>query len=403
MSDIERQRRMRERAREQRKRELQTTRDDALGVSPLGDNKVVSENTKEALKTAGHWAGVIGKRAAELTHKGVAAAAEKAKEAKAQLDAKRLKTEEERLKATKAKSSTLTVQPAKVDVVPNFLMTDTAGSLVADRMAQDHVRVNGDYMEDKASFEEMAAEDLVEALSVHEPAAIAGEADAVEVGEAVLVAAHTEPQLVVEAPGLAQELNALSDLPGEALVEPQVTDDVSIGQSELALGAVEEPSNSPDGTPPEIPQASLQSKPRFRWPWVVGGVVAVALVAVAIYFLQEKNDQPPPSAPAPVAPVATPVVPEQLPEVVEAPVIAPSPALLSEQARPEPTIEKPEPVVGPVVADSARKEAQPKPSTQRAPATMPKKVRAPVSEPKSDWQQKANADLDAWAKKSGIK
>ena len=181
MSDIEKQRRMRDRAREQRKRELQTTRDDTLGVSPLGDNKVVSDNTKEALKTAGHWAGVIGKRAAELTHKGVAAAAEKAKEAKAQLDAKRSKTAEERLKATEAKSSTLTVQPAKVDVVPNFLKTDTAGSLVADGMAQDHVRVNGDDMEDKASFEEMAAEDLVEALSVHEPAAIAGEADAVEV------------------------------------------------------------------------------------------------------------------------------------------------------------------------------------------------------------------------------
>ncbi len=402
MSDIEKQRRMRERAREQRKRELQTTCDDALDVSPLGDNKVVSDNTKEALKTAGHWAGVIGKRAAELTQKGVAATAEKAKEAKAQLDAKRAKAAEERVKATEAKSSPPAVQSAKVDVVPNFLKTDTAGSLVADGMAQDHVRVNGDDMEEKASFEEMAAEDLVEALSVHEPAAIAGEADAVEVGEAVLVAAQTEPQPVVEAPGLAQELNALSDLPAEALVEPQVTDDVSIGQSELALGAVEEPSNSPDGTLPEIPQASLQSKPRSRLPWVVGGVVAVALVAGAIYILQEKNDQSSPIAPAPMAPVATPVVPEQLPEVVEAPVIAPSPALLSEQAGPEPTIEKPEPVVGPMVADSARKAAQPKPSTQRAPATMPKKVRAPVSEPMSDWQQKANADLDAWAKKSGI-
>ncbi|AYZ70662.1 hypothetical protein [Stenotrophomonas maltophilia] len=402
MSDIEKQRRMRERAREQRKRELQTTRDDALGVSPLGDNKVVSDNTKEALKTAGHWAGVIGRRAAELTQKGVAAAAEKAKEAKAQLDAKRAKAAEERVKATEAKSSPPAVQSAKVDAVPDFLKTDTAGSLVADGMAQDHVRVNGDDMEDKASFEEMAAEDLVEALSVHEPAAIAGEADAVEVGEAVLVAAQTEPQPVVEAPGLAQELNALSDLPAEALVEPQVTDDVSIGQSELALGAVEEPSNSPDGTPPEMPQASLQSKPRSRLPWVVGGVVAVALVAGAIYILQEKNDQSSPIAPAPMAPVATPVVPEQLPEVVEAPVIAPSPALLSEQAGPEPTIEKPEPVVGPMVADPARKAAQPKPSTQRAPATMPRKVRAPVSEPMSDWQQKANADLDAWAKKSGI-
>ncbi len=374
MSDIEKQRRMRERAREQRKRELQTTCDDALDVSPLGDNKVVSDNTKEALKTAGHWAGVIGKRAAELTQKGVAATAEKAKEAKAQLDAKRAKAAEERVKATEAKSSPPAVQSAKVDVVPNFLKTDTAGSLVADGMAQDHVRVNGDDMEEKASFEEMAAEDLVEALSVHEPAAIAGEADAVEVGEAVLVAAQTEPQPVVEAPGLAQELNALSDLPAEALVEPQVTDDVSIGQSELALGAVEEPSNSPDGTLPEIPQASLQSKPRSRLPWVVGGVVAVALVAGATYVLQGKNDQSPPSAPAPVAHVATPVVPEQVPEVLEAPVVAPAPIA-----------------------------TQSMPSRKRASAPLPKKAHAPAAAQKNDWQQKASNDLDAWAEKSGIK
>jgi len=27
---------------------------------------------------------------------------------------------------------------------------------------------------------------------------------------------------------------------------------------------------------------------------------------------------------------------------------------------------------------------------------------APAAEPRNDWQQKANADLDAWAKKSGI-
>lgn len=401
MSDIEKQRRMRERAREQRKRELQTTREDTLGVSPLGDNKVVPDNTKEALKTAGHWAGVIGKRAAELTRKGVAAAAEKAKEAKAQLDAKRAKAPEERVKATEAKSSLPAVQSAKVGVATNFLKINAAGSLVADGMAQDLVHIDGDRKQVKAPFAEMAVEDLMGALSVHE-SAIAFEEDAAEVGEQLLISALTERRPVVEAPGLAQELNALSDLPAEDLVEPQVTDEVSIGQSELALGAVEEPSNSPDGTLPETPQASLQSKRRSRWPWVVGGVLAVALVAGAIYILQEKNDQSSPIAPAPMAPVATPVVPEQLPEVVEAPLIAPSPALLSEQAGPEPTIEKPEPVVGPVVADSARKEVQPKPSTQRAPATMPKKVRAPVSEPKSDWQQKANADLDAWAKKSGI-
>jgi len=446
MSDIEKQRRMRDRAREQRKRELQTTRDDTLGVSPLGDNKVVSDNTKEALKTAGHWAGVIGKRAAELTHKGVAAAAEKAKEAKAQLDAKRSKTAEERLKATEAKSSTLTVQPAKVDVVPNFLKTDTAGSLVADGMAQDLTSVDGEGREGKAPFAEMAVEDLVEALSVQVPAAIAGEGDAPmanpsqqDVTESLSVQSESDsPSFEGVSSEVIEEVLAQIAEAGihdeRGFLSPEPTGDTA---REIARSVLEEagyaktsgarvsdladdskfasPLEDPLGEPVPPPDDAYSEEvtqpcigtddttPRRKaWPWVLGGVVAVALVAGAIYILQEKNDQSLPIAPAPMAPVATPVVPEQLPEVVEAPVIAPSPALLSEEAGPEPTIERPEPVVGPVVADSARKQAQPKPSTQRAPATMPKKVRSPVSEPKSDWQQKANADLDAWAKKSGI-
>ena len=81
------------------------------------------------------------------------------------------------------------------------------------------------------------------------------------------------------------------------------------------------------------------------------------MVAGALHFLQEKNDQSPPSASAPVAHVATPVVPEQVSEVVEAPVVAPAPAVLPEQARPVPTIAKPEPVAAPAVTASAPKEA----------------------------------------------
>lgn len=436
MSDIEKQRRMRERAREQRKRELQTTRDDTLGVSPLGDNKVVSDNTKEALKTAGHWAGVIGKRAAELTQKGVVAAAEKAKEAKAQLDAKREKAAEERVQAAEAKSSTPRVQPVEV----------------------------------KATFAEIGAEDMVDALSVHEPAAIAGEGEAPvvhlsqqDVADALSVQSESDSLLFKAAETLANRggawspsalLNVVNELDvGDARVTkaswggavntdglpPQeaqeliqsVRDDFidekrrvrervreaydvnGADEASTAPNVFTEPvetssaegegfSQPPEAAPVEQLITPSQPSPRSRWPWLVGGVVAVALVAGVIYFQQEKNDQPAPSAPAPVAPVAVPVVPEQVPEVVEAPVVAPAPAGLPALARPEPTIEKPEPVVAPVVTDSARKEAQPKPSPQRAPATMPKKVRAPVSEPKSDWQQKANADLDAWAKKSGI-
>lgn len=376
----------------------------AKTTAPSVEEKLVSDNTKETLRAAGHWAGVIGKRAAELTQKGAAVAAEKARDVKATVDARLAKAAEERVEATEeGRSSTPTVQAAEIEVVTKFLKSEGAGSLVTDGMAQDLEHVDGEVCEDKAPTDEMSSEDVAEALSVQEPAAIPGEAGAVDVGEAVLVEAQTEQLQVVEVTGLAPEVGAVSDQPSDGVEEPQVTDDVSIGQSELALGAVEEPSHSPDATAPEGPQVSLQSRLRSRWPWVAGGVVAVALVAGALYALQEKDDQPPPSASAPVAPVATPVVHEQVPEVVEAPVVAPSPAVPPEQAMPEPPIEKPEPVAAPAVTASAQKEAQPKPSPNRASSPLPKKAPAPAAEQKNDWQQKASDDLDAWAEKSGIK
>lgn len=390
--------------RKRKRDELLKRANAAQTTTPSVEEKLVSDNTKETLKAAGHWAGVIGKRAAELTQKGAAVAAEKARDVKATVDARLAKAAEERVEATKEDwSSTPTVQQAEVEVATKFLNSEGPGYLVADGMAQDLVLVDGEVWEGKAPSAEMAAEDVVEALPVHEPAAIAGEAVAVEVGEATLVAAPIEQQPVVEAPDLAPEVGALSDLPADAVEEPQVTNDVSIGQSELALGAVEEPSHSPDATAPEGPQVSLQSRLRSRWPWVVGGVVAVVLVAGAHYFLQEKNEQPPPSASAPVAPVAAPVVPELVPEVVEAPVVAPAPAVLPEQARPEPTVEKLEPVSAPVVKAPTPIATQSMPSPKRVSAPLPKKAPAPSAEQKNDWQQKASDDLDAWAEKSGIK
>ncbi|HDS1522618.1 hypothetical protein D7Y40_02480 [Stenotrophomonas maltophilia] len=398
--------------RKRKRDELLKRANAAQTTAPSVEEKLVSDNTKETLKAAGHWAGVIGKRAAELTQKGAAVAAEKARDVKATVDARLAKAAEERVEATKEDwSSTPTVQQAEVEVAtkflnsegPGYLVADGMGYLVADGMAQDLVLVDGEVWEGKAPSAEMAAEDVVEALPVHEPAAIAGEAVAFEVGEATLVAAPIEQQPVVEAPDLAPEVGALSDLPADAVEEPQVTNDVSIGQSGLAPGAVEELGCSPDATAPEGPQTSLQSRFRTCWPWVLGGVVAVALVAGALHFLQEKNEQPPPSASAPVAPVAAPVVPEQVPEVVEAPVVAPAPVVLPEQGRPEPPIEKPEPVAAPVVEAPTPIATQSMASPKRASPPLPKKAPAPVAEQKNDWQQKASDDLDVWAEKSGIK
>ena len=273
---------------------------------------------------------------------------------------------------------------------------------MVDGMAQDLVLVDGEVGEGKAPFAEMAAEDLVDALSAREPAAIAVEAEAVGVSETNLEPGVTEQRPVVEAARFAPEADAPSYQPADAVKEPQVTDDVSTGQGKLAATAAEELGPSPDAQAREAAQASLHSTPRSRWPRVLAGVVAVALVVGAIYFLLGKSDQVPPSTPQPVAPVATPAAPEQLPEVVEAPVVVPAPAVLPERAEPEPAIEKPDPVATPDVKASAPIATQPKPSPKRATAPLPRKAPAPAAEPRNDWQQKANADLDAWAKKSGI-
>lgn len=390
--------------RKRKRDELLKRANAAQTTAPSVEEKLVSDNTKETLKAAGHWAGVIGKRAAELTQKGAAAAAEKAREVKATVDARLAKAAEERIHAAEEDGlSTPTVQQAEVEVATKFLKSERADSLVTDGMAHDLVLVDGEVCEGNAPTDEMASEDVVEALSVQEPAAIPGEAGAVDVGEAVLVEAQTEQLQVVAVPGLATDVTALPCQPEDGVEEPLVTDDVSIGQSVLAPGAVDDPGGSPDAMAPDGPQTSLQSSLRTRWPWVVGGVVAVVLVAGALFFRHEKNEQPQPSASAPVAPVAAPVVPEQVPEVVEAPVVTPTPAVPPEQARPEPPIEKPEPVAAPAVTASAQKEAQPKPSPNHASSPLQKKAPAPAAEQKNDWQQKASDDLDAWAEKSGIK
>lgn len=357
-------------------------------ASPTQEERLVSDGMKENLKAASHWAGVISRRTAELTQKGVAAAAEKAKEVKATVDAKRARSAEEEVQATEAKSGH-TVQPTEADLATKSLEGEDPGSIVVDGMAQDLVRVDGEVGEGRAPFAVMATEDLVDALSVHEPAAIAGEAGAVEVREVIFVAARTEHQPV-------------ADQPADAVKELQATDGVSTEQGELATTVEEELGPSPDAKAPEAAQASLHSTPRSRWPWVLASVVAVALVAGAIFFFLGKNDQAPTSTLAPASPVATPAVPEQAPVVVEAPLIAPAPAVLSEQARPEATIEKPAPVTAPPVTTTAPIASQRKPSPKRVIAPLPRKANAPAAEPRNDWQQKANADLDAWAKKSGI-
>ena len=390
-------------------------------ASPTQEERLVSDGVKENLKAAGHWAGVISKRTAELTQKGVVAAAEKAKQAKAQLDAKRTREAQEHSAVEeKPQDAPLTVEqemlvrqltsdaaaPVLVGAGDKGMFTvwelvdefgepgaqvadglDGANNFVLDPgavtsltksqlgseqflfgetgagMTSNDLLASGGVVSDGMDGLRGAAKEALDANStIHVPAALAGEGAA-----------------------------PLADLSQQDVVDT------------LSVSAVPEGSSQPPhAASVEQPVTPIQPSPRSRLPWVLAGVVAVALVAGAIYFLLGKNNQVPPITPAPASPVATPAAPEQLPEVVEVPVVAPAPAVLSEQAKPEATIERPAPVAAPPVTTTAPIASQPMPSPKRATAPLPKKAPAPAAEPRHDWQQEANADLDAWAKKSGI-
>lgn len=342
----------------QRKREELLKRANATPTaSPTQEERLVSDGVKENLKAAGHWAGVISKRTAELTQKGVVAAAEKAKQAKAQLDAKRTReAQEHRVVEEKPQDAPLTVEQ---EMLVRQLTSDAAAPVLVG----------------------------------------AGDKGMCTVWELVDEFGEPGAQVADGLGGPSVDAKALSNEDTAALVNLSQQDAVEV----LSVSAVPEGSNRlPEAASPEQPVTPIQPSPRSRLPWVLAGVVAVVLAAGAIYFLLGKNNQVPPSTPPPLMPVATPAVPEQLPKVVEDPVVPPVPAVLPEQAEPEPAIEKPEPVDAPPVTTTALIASQPKPSPKRATAPLPRTAPAPAAEPRNDWQQKANADLDAWAKKSGI-
>lgn len=356
-----------ERIRKRKRDELLKRANAAQPTTPTDGEQLVSENTKEALKAAGHWAGVIGKRAAELTQKGALVAAEKAKEVKAAVEARTAKNAEGRHKE------------------------------------EDDVDVNARSVLSSA-LDEAQASQIHQSMIVPHPAKSPGLLIPDGTGVAVIpVIRRPSPGNVVlegmEAGDVVAELTHVQP-GGQTEMEPS---DSRGSPAPEQKGNEPDANNSKPRDTSDTHAASAKNEPRSRWPWIVGGVVAVALVAGAIIFLQGKDDQPPPSAPAPVAPVAAPVVPEQVPEVMEARVVAPAPAVLPEEARTEPTVEKPQPVAAPVVTAPAPIETRSMPSRKHASAPLPKKAPAPAAAQENDWQQKASNDLDAWAEKSGIK
>ncbi|BBQ11059.1 hypothetical protein [Stenotrophomonas maltophilia] len=390
-------------------------------ASPTQEERLVSDGVKENLKAAGHWAGVISKRTAELTQKGVVAAAEKAKQAKAQLDAKRTREAQEHSAVEeKPQDAPLTVEQ---EMLVRQLTSDAAAPVLVgagdkgmctvwelvDEFGEPGAQVADGLGGANNLVPDPGAVTSLTKLELGSEQFLFGETGAGMTSNDLLASGGVVSDGMDGLRGAAKEAldaNSTIHVPA-ALAGEGAAPLADLSQQDvvdtLSVSAVPEGSSQPPhAASVEQPVTPIQPSPRSRLPWVLAGVVAVALVAGAIYFLLGKNNQVPPSTPAPASPVATPAAPEQLPEVVEVPVVAPAPAVLSEQAKPEATIERPAPVAAPPVTTTAPIAPQPMPSPKRATAPLPKKAPAPAAEPRHDWQQEANADLDAWAKKSGI-
>lgn len=413
MSDIDR--RMRERAREQRKRELPKTHGDTQSGSPLGDDQLLSDNTKETLRAAGQWAGAIGKRAAELTQKGVVIAAEKARDVKATVDAKRAKDAEARSHVGAAVSlDTATVQSS---IVEEAARSDCNEQELDQSIEESSVPV----VEDGSGAQSTVDQLLFVADGVRQGnAPYLGVAPEDVVEAQTDAAAETTEGAPLAQPSEVKELlpekegGAIPDDQSELAEAPAVTNGVSMGsqdsersvsqkpESKAQTSAVPEAKARMSGGSMTTTAAPTKHESRTRIPWMVGGVVAVALAAGAFYYMRGKDEQPQPSAPAPVAPKVSSSEPEPMAEVVDAPVVLPARQAAPVPAILVPEVDTPVPATQSKVGATALKQARATPSPSRATAPKPRKAPASTPDQKSDWQQKANADLDAWAKKAGI-
>lgn len=383
MSDTEQ--RMRERARQRLRESIKAQQETPAG-SPLGDDQVVSDAAKARLKQAGGIAEMAAKWTADKVVAATGTAWEKAKEAKAHLDAKREKDSEEqpaieatsRVIDTSVESPVERVEEAVTD--PDLSLEPSVdaspGVLVAEEVLTDPAElkqaeeINVPSQEDGvAPTDDQAQLEVAGSLSGSPPEKV----------ESEQTVALVEVVPVVGAAPVAQEADAPRFVTPARAMNDAVEECVTVA-------------------------SPAQSATTFQWrrPWIVGSVLVAALGVGAFLFLSGKEAQPEPTGSASTAEVAaTPAAPERSAEVKPA-VPAPAPFEATVQSTPALQVEEPEKAPAPTQVAVAAVRSQTTPPTQRQKGSTPKKASVPEGANKNEWQQKANADLDAWAKKSGI-
>jgi len=356
--------------RERKRRELLARANGAGNTTPSADEALVTDHTKQSFKAAGHWAGVLGKRAAEATKKGAVIAAEKTKAVAAAVSERAKQSRQEALakrsageepacdpsneSVVEAMGSTAEAPPTGVEPVT----TPLAGMTPAE--ASHTVHQFADPTRDEAADT---------ALASIEP---------------------TDPN---HAPLPEDPMGELPPLPDDAYseetTEQQSTDNPARPRRGLLLALL---------------GAGLVGTGLAAFAWLGRDDATEASIPVTLPITEApiplKNVTPLPAPaepvakpmPAPVEPV--PMQPETNPvDAIEAGLL-PEP----EQALPPSASRTPVEAKAPAL-ERPRAAASP----ERRPATR-SSPRAPAPAPVNalQWQRQADADLDAWAKRAGL-
>ncbi|MFI8718624.1 hypothetical protein ACIGHF_12200 [Stenotrophomonas sp. NPDC077464] len=205
-------------------------------------------------------------------------------------------------------------------------------------------------------------------------------------------------------------LPQLRDLPDE-VVDPVTPDQHSPSVS----GSISQWATAASAAPDHAPNNGLSRTK--AWQTLAGSALVVLVLAGATAWWVTRHDSETPTVPA-----ATPTTAAMPPVVVTpspAPVIDPLPVAVPIERGPAPIKDAkaaPLPVAMPPVEAPAAKPApvviagaKPTPKVSMPPvrqATKPKASVIPAPQPKPNetngWQEKAEGDMDAWAKKAGI-
>lgn len=372
--------------RQRKQRELLAKAAQAKATGPSDDEKIVSDATKENLKTAGRLVASFSKAVAEKTKHAAALAAEKGREAQEAMARRAEAAEQARQEAELAQVLAVQAVVAQLE-----LQVDEPVAVESETLAPVAERVvEAEAAPIEPEPEATPAPIVAEQASVPEPAA----------SEAVDAALPEPVQTRAEVPVV---LRHVVSNPAPAPVP------AAKPTAAKASGKPQTPKTSPAKPTTDEPAAESSKK---GWQLLAGAGVAVLVLGGALaWWASHRSSETAPTQTKPAEAVTAPVhVP-----VAAAPAVSVPTQVEALKSVPAPVEEK-APATFPVV-EAPKVAGQPKAQTPAAVTPKTVVVSKPVAKPlakarplpapkpvakpeaKNDWQDQANDDIDAWSKK----